>query len=398
MLGRFVCLVSTVAVTATAYAQPVTHPVWAGMPDAPWDAAARAQFAAAVAKRGLGVPEVVALPAPPPEPAAELLAQGMTALAASAYEKAAALLDRAAKAALDSGGAGLGPGEAARIFFHQAVALQLAAGTTYSEPFTEITPAAAKTAYLRAAILGGSQALDQEASHPVVEASWRLARAIAAALPRTTLTVKAHARATVSVDGYARQSSPASFANLPVGEHFVLVEEPGHLPWSKTLDLGGAANHIDVPATPLRALEPSTAASRARGKGAAFALLGGLHLETKIEIDLLLIDAETGEVRASTAVGVAGTPASPELDAAVLRLDEMATSADLARRTRRADGRPRVPLSIAPPPAPAPRPPGPDIRQDTHGWLRTHWPLATAVGAAVATSLVLGIVVAKDTR
>jgi hypothetical protein len=397
MLGRLVCLFCTAAVARAAYAQPITHPIWAATPNAESDAAARAQFGAALAKRGLPAPEVVQLPAPPPAPAAQLYAQAMAALHASAFEKSAGLFAQAAKVVIDTGAAGLAPGQVASLFFHQAVAVQLAAGSTYSEPFATITPPEAQTAYVQAAILGGAADLDQAADQPLVEASWRIAKALAAARPRTTLTVKAHARATVSVDGFAAQPSPASFANLPIGKHFVRVEEPGHLPWSTTLDLGGAANHIDVPATELVQLDAGLAAAQARAKGAAFALVGELHLTSSIEVDLRLVDAQTGELRASTAVAVAPTPESPDLAASVLRLDEMAAAADLARRTRRANGQARIPLSIAPPPGPAPTG-GPDIRQDTRGWLRTHWPLVTAVGAAVASSLVLGIVVAKDTR
>jgi hypothetical protein len=398
MLGRLACFLAAATISAAAYAQPITHPIWASTPDASWDGAARAQFAVALAKRGLGAPETVALTAPPATPAADLLAQGMTALRAAAYERAAALLGDAGNQALATGGAGLAPGQAASLFFHQAVAIQVASGATYSEPFTAITPPAAKTAYLRAAGLGGGGSLDDAATQPLVEASWRLAKSLAAARPRTTLTVNAHARAKVSVDGREFQPSPASVAGLPTGEHFVLVEEPGHAPWSTTLDIGGAGNSIDVPATALLVYDAAAAISQARAKGAAFALVGQLHLAGTIEIDLRLLDARTGELRATTAVALAETPESPDLVAAVLRLDEMAAQADLARRAAGEDGKARPPLSLAPPPARATTEGGPQFGSDTSGWLHLHWPLAAAVGAAVGTALALGIVVAKDHR
>ena len=398
MIGRLACFLAFTAISAAAYAQSVTHPIWASTPDAEWDGPARAQFATALAKRGLSAPEVVTMPAPPATPSVDLLAQGMTALQAAAYDKAAGLLGDAAKAALATGGAGLRPGQAASLFFHQAVAIQLASGATYSEPFTAIVPPDAKTAYLRAAVLGGDPSLDQEATQPLVDASWRMAKALAANRPRTSLTVNAHARAKVSVDGHELHASPASISGLPSGEHFILVEEPGHLPWSTTLDLGGTANSIDVPGTALLVYEAPAAATRARANGAAFALVGQLYLAGQPEIDLRLLDARTGELRGSTAVPVTDTAESPDLTSAVLRLDEMAGQADLARRTLGADGRSRSPLSLAPPPARDTPAGGPQLGDDTPGWLRQHWPLATAVGTAVGTALALGIVVAKDRR
>jgi hypothetical protein len=394
MIGRRLCLLFATAVPVAANAQPITHPLWATTPDATWDAPARAQFEAALAKRGLGPPEVVHVERPRTAPAVDLLAQGMGALRASAYDKAAALLGEAAIQALATGGAGLGPGQPASLFFHQAMAIQLASGATYSEPFTDITPPAAKTAYLRAAVLGGGPSLDEAASQPLVEASWRMAKALAAARPRCALTVNAHPRAKVSIDGRAFQPSPASVSGLSSGEHFVLVEEPGHAPWSTTVDIGAAVAAFDVPATPLLTYDAASAASHARAKGAGFALVGQLHLAGKIEIDLRLLDAQTGELRASTAVPLAEGPESPDLVAAVLRLDEMAGQADLARRATARDGKGRV-LLAAPPPRTAATD-GPQFSGDTKGWLRQHWPLATAVGAAVGTALALGIVVAKD--
>ena len=380
-----------------ALAQPITHPIWAKTPNAEWDEQGRAQFIAAIAKRGLPPAETIVIPAPPPPATTELLARGMTALRAAAYDQAVTRLGEAAKQALATGGAGLGPGQAASLFFHQGMAIQLASGTTYSEPFTDIAPPEAKEAYLRAAVLGGGPELDQAASSPLTEASWRMAKQLAAARPRTQLTVRAHPRATVSVDGHPPLPSPATVPALTTGEHFVLVEESGHAPWSMTLDLGGAQNHIDVPATPLLAYEPAAAATRARHQGAAFALVGQLHLGGSIEIDLRLVDAKTGEVRASTAAPLAQGTESPDLAAAVLRLDELASQSDLARRTAGPDGRPGVPLSLAAPPGPPPEG-GPRLGTDAQGWLRLHWPVATAIAAAVGTSLALGIVVAKDSR
>jgi hypothetical protein len=152
-----------------------------------------------------------------------------------------------------------------------------------------------------------------------------------------------------------------------------------------------------VPATELLVLDPAAAAARARAQGAAFALVGQLHLAGQTEIDVRLIDGSTHDVRASTAVPLAEKSDSPDLVTAVLRLDELASQSDLARRTAGRDGRPRVPLSLAAPPGPAPAG-GPGLGTDAEGWLRLHWPVATAIAVAVGTSLALGILVAKDSR
>jgi hypothetical protein len=126
-------------------------------------------------------------------------------------------------------------------------------------------------------------------------------------------------------------------------------------------------------------------------------LLGQLHLGDKLEIDLRLVDAKTGEVRSTTAVALADSADSPALVAAVLRLDEAAAKADLARRAAGPDGQPHVPLDLAPPPSRAPKD-GPTFAGDTEGWLHQHWPLATAIATAVGTAFTLGIVVARDRR
>ena len=394
--GFFFLLAGMGAFVARAQAQPITHPIWATTPDTAVNDAARAQFEAATKKRGLGPIEIVAMPAAQANRTTGLFGEGMTALRASNFVLAAALLGEAATQALGNGGAGLAPKEFASLFFHQAMAIQLASGTTYSEPFAAITPPEAKTAYLRAAILGGDH--DDAAAHPVVEASWRLALATIAERPTGSLSVQAHPRALISVDGGAAQASPATFPALRHGEHFVRVEEAGHVPWSTTIVLQGPSLAIDVPATQFLTYDATSAAELAKARGAAFALLGQLHLGDKVEIDLRLVDTRTGELRDATAVPVATNTDSPELVAAVLRLDEMAVRADLTRRATGGGAQANAPLVFA---APPPRIPGegePAGSPQPQSWLQQRWPLATAIAVAAGTALVLGIVVAHDDR
>lgn len=393
--GFFFLFAGMGAFVARAQAQPITHPIWAGTPDASVNDAARAQFEAAAKKRGLGPVEIVAMPAAQTTPTTGLFGEGMTALRASNLVLAAALLGEAATQTLGNGGAGLSPKEFASLFFHQAMAIQLVSGTTYAEPFTAITPPEAKTAYLRAAVLGYEH--DDASLPPLVEASWRLALATIAQRPAGTLSVRAHPRALVSVDGEIAQPSPATFPSLRHGEHFVHVEEAGHVRWSTVVVLQGPSLTMDVPATQFLTYDAAMAAGLAKAHGATFALIGQLHLGDKVEIDLRLVDARTGELRDTTAVPLATNADSPELVAAVLRLDEMAVRADL---TRRATGgaQASAPFVLA---APPPRIPGesePGNGPQPQTWLHQRWPLVTAIALAAGTALVLGIVVAHDDR
>jgi hypothetical protein len=51
-------------------------------------------------------------------------------------------------------------------------------------------------------------------------------------------------------------------------------------------------------------------------------------------------------------------------------------------------------LDLTLPPHKAPEKPA--FRENPEGWASAHWPLLTAVGVAVGSALVLGIVVAAD--
>jgi hypothetical protein len=183
--------------------------------------------------------------------------------------------------------------------------------------------------------------------------------------------------------------SPATFVDLPFGEHLVRVEEPGHAPWGIAVTLGRPQERLDVPATQRLVYDAAAAAARARAKGASYALVGQLHLGDHIEIDLRLVDATSGAVRDSSAVALAAQAVSPDLVAAVLRLDEEASRQDLERRVSKG--------SQAGASFPMILPPAPPAKDEQSGsWLSRHWPLATAVGVAVAGALVFGILVAND--
>jgi hypothetical protein len=196
----------------------------------------------------------------------------------------------------------------------------------------------------------------------------------------------------ISVDAKTAQPSPATLS-VPYGEHLIRVTEPGHSPWSTTVTVAQTKALLDVPATELLSYDTKAAAEAARAHGAVFALVGQLHLGDKLEIDVRLVDAQTGELMDSTAVPVVDGPESNSLIAAVLRLDELADRTSLRRRTETGGTR-RASLALAAPPPRVPPPEMPNTAQP-QDWFTQRWPLFTAIAVAAGTSLVLGIVVAK---
>ena len=226
--GLWFLLAGLGAFVGRAQAQSVALPLWANTPGAVANDSARAQFEAATRQRGMGPLETVEVPDLQASRTATLLGEAMTAAHASNFVLAAAVFAETVNQALAAGGAGLSQKEFASLFFHQGMAIQLASGAIYAEPFAEITPPDAKTAYLRAAVLGATPTFREMAARPLVEASWRLASAIAAQRVRGSLTVRARPKAQVFIDNRPALTSPATVSSLLLGEHFVRVEEPGH--------------------------------------------------------------------------------------------------------------------------------------------------------------------------
>ena len=143
-------------------------------------------------------------------------------------------------------------------------------------------------------------------------------------------------------------------------------------------------------------LDGATAASHARRMGARFALVlepkGGPHAP----IGVRLIDT-TGQERDAVVLPPANEAGT--IDAAVMRLDEA------ARRLVQAEaqaGTPPPPAAtgdagaLAPPiligqPAPKAK-----LGEDPAAWARDHWPLLTAIGVVLTSSIVLGVAVSAN--
>jgi hypothetical protein len=95
-------------------------------------------------------------------------------------------------------------------------------------------------------------------------------------------------------------------------------------------------------------------------------------------------------------VPVSADVESPDLVASVLRLDELASRANLTQRAEAGGAQPNTPLMVAVPPPRVPSEGEPEAAAQPGGWLQQRWPLVTAIAVAAGTALVLGIVVAKD--
>jgi len=111
---------------------------------------------------------------------------------------------------------------------------------------------------------------------------------------------------------------------------------------------------------------------------------------------LRLVDLSGKERDAALVVGGAETGL---LDAAVMRLDET------ARKIAQADAQAGTPAvvaaagdtsALAPPVLISAPHPKASFAEDPAAWARDHWPLLTAVGVVVLSSIVLGAAVAGD--
>jgi hypothetical protein len=392
---RFAALVLLLAMTIT---RPATaqvgnvYPVYAEMPGSNRNEPARKLFAGAATHEGLGPVETIGIAAPPAARAPELLKTGMAAAEKLKFAEAESALDAAVAEVLSGGGSGLSQAELANLFLYQAIAAQRATWRELEAPPTEIAPPKAKEAYLRAAVLAPDRVLEPHRYPPLAIASFAVAVAEVKQRPRGNIVVRARPSATINVDGGPDQLAPATAIDLPYGEHFVRVEDVGHAPWSAVVSLALPSLDIDAPVTAPLVPDDKEAAAHAKRMGAAYALLSFLKLGPKPELELHLIDAASGERRDASVVPFAGEAGA--LDAAVMHLDEEARKLSMAAAPAMAV--PATDLTVAavpagpPAAAPAAEPPG--------LWARKHWPLLTAIGAAVGTALVLSFAVASDSR
>ncbi len=373
------------------------HPIFAAVPELPQGDEAHTRFVAAARRHGLGPVEVMDVPGPTPARAKALLRVGRAAVEAKKFGEAEAALDEAAADVNARGAAGLTPRELADVFLFLGMATQKADWKDLPGPLTAITPSKAREAYLRAAVLDRERALLPREFPPLAIESWRLAVAEIGQRPRGTILVRAATSALISVDGGPLKPGILPAQDLVFGEHWVRVEDAGRQPWTAVIPLSEQSMEVDVPPGNPLGLDDRVAAAHARRQGAAFALVAELKPGRPASLELRLIEAAGGVRRDSTTLPFPGDVG--QLEAAVMRLDEHARR---SRLTQPAVTRVPAPalgaISVAPVvrelPDEALRKPA--LRDDPRGWARARWPLLTAVGTAMVTALVLGLLVARD--
>jgi hypothetical protein len=394
-ISRVIALVSMVAAPVLAQpAGPTVYPMYADLPGSTRNGEARKMFGEAVARYGLGPVEVMDIPAPPVPRALELLTGAKPATEKLKFVEAEAALDQAVAEVMGSGGDGLSAATLSDLFLFQAIAAQRANWKELEGPVTEIVPAKAREAYLRAAVLAPDRVLEPRRYPPLAIASFALAAAEVKQRPRGNIVVRATGSATINVDARPDQLAPAAALDLPYGDHFVRVEDVGHQPYVAVVTLAQPSLEIDAPVTAALVPDDRQAAAHAKRMGAPFALLSMLKLGARTELELHLIDSASGEVKNAAVIPFGGEAGA--LDAAVMRLDEEARRAALGKQEG-AVAVPRTDLTLATVPA-SPPPGGPSLAEDPRGWARQHWPLLTAIGAVLGTAIVLSIAVSSDSR
>jgi hypothetical protein len=379
-------------------AVPIVHPLYVHLPDAPEDDALARAFTAAAARYKLRPVEVVDVPAPAAPRAPELLRSGILNAQKIAFGEALHDLDAARAEVATTGGAGLSTDELSDLYLYRAMAT--ARADWNAKPETPPTEARTQAYgdYLRAAALTPARTLNAHEIPPQALADFARAAAEVRTRPRGTLTVTGSADAQVSLDGGAPMpvAGGIAFRDVVYGEHLVHVDELGHVGWGAVVTLNQPALDVVIPARALLGLDGVTAAAHARRMGARFALVlepkGGAHAP----VGLRLIDAN-GQERDAVLV-TAGAEAGM-IDSGVMRLDETARKLAQADAQTGAQPPPAVaqpgadlapPVLLAPPPAKA------KLTEDPAAWARDHWPLLTAVGVVVLSSIILGAAVAGD--
>ena len=390
---------ATAAGVAAAADEPqLVHPIYAHQPDTPEDNAAKRAFAAAAVRYKLGGVEVVDVPAPPPPRAPEMARTGVLNAQKIAFGEALRDLDAAASEAVASGGAGFSTDELSDLYLFRAMATAHAdwKATADAPPTEDRTRAYAD--YLRAAALTPARTLNARQIPPQVIADFARAVDEVRRRPRGTLTVRGPADAQVALDGGPPMpvKGGVSFRDLVNGEHLLRVEEVGHAPWGAAVMFTQPTLDVDIPARAALGLDDATAATHARRMGARFALVAEPKGGPQAAMALRLVDLSGKERDAALVVGGAETGL---LDAAVMRLDET------ARKIAQADAQAGTPAvvaaagdtsALAPPVLISAPQPKARFGEDPAAWARDHWPLLTAVGVVVLSSIVLGAAVAGD--
>jgi len=377
--------------------ESIVHPIYAQMPDSPQNEVAQRQLTRAANRYQLRQVEVIDIEAPPAPPTVAAVKAGVQLVQKLSFDDAKKQLDAAAEQTAKTGGAAMTTGDLSDLFLGRAMAIARADWKP-DRSVDEATRVRAYEDYVRAATLTPDRVLNAHDYPPQTLEDWAKAVAEVKQRPQGILTITGSSVALIAFDGRAPLSARGGVTfKAPYGEHFVAVEEPGHMPWGSTVLVNAPASDVPIPARAALSLDDAVAAAHARRMGAKFALVAELRLgEGPAELQLRLVDV-TGIRHDATVVPL--TTEVGAVEAATMRLDEE------ARRIEHLGLAPGGPLQASPGTGPAEPPPllispppatGPTLRDDPGAWARAHWPLCAAVGALVGASLVLALTVGLE--
>jgi hypothetical protein len=289
-----------------------------------------------------------------PAPAADAEAPALHRTAIEAYERlrfdeAMTALDVAVAEVERSGGDGLSTADLSDLFLYRGL--------------TEIQLGDAAPAWedlVRAATIDPARALDPVRFAPRAVEAFQRAQAAVQGRPQGALVVDAPSGCRTKLDG---AEVAAGRAQLPYGDHFVLVHCGGRRPWGTRAAL--AAPELTVAAVPEveRAPAPAELLALGRDRGAArlVAVVAAIGPSAPATLALRRVALSDGRTEAQASVALApGGAATPDAVAAFERV-------------------------LAPEPVAAAVAAGPSPRRR---WYRQPW-LWGVVGAAVATAAIL---------
>lgn len=218
----------------------------------------------AAARAGLGEihPADVTSAAIPRAPA--WLATAQQELAGLSFAAALSALDAAVAEVALTGGAGLDTRSLDDLFLLRAVA---------GFRLGEATRVRAWDDFIRAATLAPERVLDAGRFAPAVVEAWERASSEVRRRPQGALAVRAAASTRVIVDGRAAVAAPATISGLPLGEHYLRVEEAGHVPWGTLVVVAAPFAEVSIPERALVTLDDRAAAALGQRAGAPFVML-----------------------------------------------------------------------------------------------------------------------------
>jgi hypothetical protein len=381
---------------------PRVHPIFAQLPDAPFNDLARAAFGRAVDRSRLRPLETIHIDVPAAPPLAPALKLAKDNVRKLDFAAAARPLNEMVDALAGNGGAGLSTDELSDLYLFAAMTTAHADWKP-ARSVDATTQARAYVDYLRAVTLTPTRALNPRETPPQTMDDWARALAEVRARPHGTLVVRGSASATVSFDG--NNALPvrgaATFADVVYGEHLIRVEEVGYPPWGAVVTVDRPEVAVTVPARATLVLDDRVAGAHARRMDAEFALVAEVKIGApELLLELRLVDA-TG-IRHDASVVPLGGAERGAIDAAVMHLDEEARRIEklgLAPSLASDSSNPAGPPSAAEPlpasnttvvltPAPRPAAPRAAFKDDPAAWARQNWPLLTVVGITVGTIIV----------